>query len=1294
MSDKKFKLSKKNCIYAAAGAVLAGTFAAAAITAPSLLKSAFNPDKYSFDDTRSNGDVAYNTSSSSQGSSSDDGNDDETSAAGKPNDSKKADEDISDTDSSKQEDEQKPEGEQNKAPEEAERNQEYNNNGSSEEVSEKAGTDKGGYTLVNTGSTTNVAASRDSLAEYRGNASDNLVDMTDKEGVIVSSPEFTTPAPAVTPKPPEFSKEPETNTSTAPQTTKKPSATNRPQQTVRQTARPMAPSPTRIPTSGGGGGTHTSKPSESSKPQISDTPSATEVPSATEKPEPTAEVTAQPSKEPMPTPEPDVKPQDAIKENENNGNEVEVSKGGIGITNHHGGSGSISSGGATRIDFTKFTGDQSSVEYIQVSSTITSINFETDKLLFPNLKGYVVNENNKKYMSIDGVLYSKDGKTLYACPAKLDSITEYPESLETIYDGAFIGSQMNDIELPETVKAVGKKAFAEAAIGSLTLNSENVTLGGEVFYNGNENGLSVKKLVFKSLTPPEVESNDALKFKDPNTGLDKSGMVIEVPDSDNDKVYQDYVKAWGETIDGIYGSGMTSYLINTGTNAGRNYSFENNALYQRVNPIKAEETPEETANPEETAKPETPEETTAPDTEENKDGLILLYVAPSTKGAFTPRFNTEVIGEGAFEGCSEITSVNLPATVTELQDGCFKGLDKLTSIVVAGTVPAKVGENVWKDIDPDEVSIYVYPNSVQDYLDKWGTVINKALGEGSAEKIIKGASENYTYIDGALYAVSGDEKILVDAPHTNLDNFRIDSGTVEIAAGAFGSKYTYNYVVIPNSVNKINENAFTNTKIKILVMTAEEPPELPEGLDTSGIDEVYVPSGSLDKYKNAWGERFTSIEAPAVNYASEGHAVYGINEDGTYILFNLPIVASGSFTMLDTVKEIRERAMAECADIEEINFSVMIEKLGREAFINNTSLKSVDISRLTELKELSERAFYGNTSMTGMQLPVLAEVIGDEFAAENTSLETVNFDKLTKLTSIGKKAFYNDKSLKEVSLSSSRNLTQIGESAFENCESVTVARMPLNLEVMCSKLFKNASSLGRISFSSNLKEIGDEALYGTALKSLNFTYNEELKKIGEGAFANNTVMTSLQLPKNVTSVSARLAENNTSLETVVLSDKTEEIGDRAFAGCKELFEIDIPKTIKKIGEKVFEGCNKLAKIIIRAIEPAELGDEVFGTERDNLSIYVPDASYDEYISAWDKTLFNRADQIIKKLSLIEDEDTDETPEPTDNPITTPEPPSKPTMPPINPSIGPTVSPEGTSNPEATSSPEETSNPET
>ena len=1311
MADKKFKPTAKQGLYAAAGVVLVGSLAAAAITAPGVLNNSFEADKYSFNDARSNGNVAYNTSDSAGGGSQ--GSDDDEKNNKDSDKIKETEEHTGEADSPKQEEKKAPER-QNPDPVGAKRDPEKSSGGSSNDASRNIGRDENGYALVNSNLTTDVAASYDSNASKVAENTDNLVDMVREEK------RGTTPAPtAASPSAAPTARPRPTAAPATPTPARTPNAqpTQRPSEAAQRTA---APTPFVARGSGGSSGGGSEGGSATSAPggdQSTPAPQTTPAPAPTAAPTPeitkAPDPTPAPTRAPLPTAEPDKSQQDTIEGGDKSGTEIEVTKGEVGVTNRKSGSGSsMSSGGATRIDFTRFTGDQSDVEYIQVSSSVRSINFATDKLLFPNLKGYVVAEGNKYYQSIDGVIYSKDGKILYACPAQLESIDTYPEGLETVYDGAFMGSQMKELSLPSTVKTVGKSAFGEAAMGTVTFEGKELTLGEKAFFNSDDGGLSVKKLVFKTTDPPEVKDNNALMFKNPHTGLETSGMVIEVPDTEGDTALIDYIEAWGETIDGIYGSGMTSYLFNTPSNAGKNYSFENNSLYRRLSAeaqpeatAAPEETtapegtsaPEETSMPEETSAPEetsTPEETAKPSDETPKtDGYKLLYAAPSTKGEYTPLFGTVAIASGAFKGCDGITSLNLPSTIEELEDGCFEGLDSLNSIVVSGAVPAKVGENVWKDIDPDEVSIYVLPSARDDYMDSWGKAIDEALGEGTAEKVIKAASEQYIYIDGALYAVHEGGNVLVDAPHTDLDNFKVDESAVSIAAGAFGSKYKYSYVLIPSTVKTIDKDAFRSTTIGTLVMTAEEPPELPEGIDVSAVDTVWVPEASLDRYKEKWGDKFSEILAPAANYASESHAIYGVNTDGTYELMNVPVVYSGNFTMLDMVREIRERAMADCIDVTGIDFSVVIDTVGKEAFMGNTSLKSVDMSRLTALRELPEKAFYGNTAMTDMKLPELLEVIGDYMAAENTSLETVNFNKLTKLRSIGKYAFYNDTSLTQASLSTASSLREIGEGAFENATSLTTVRLPLNLTVLSDKLFKNASSLSRISFVSTLKEIGNETLYGTAIETLNFSYYEDLEKVGERAFAHNEAAKSLTVPDKLTMISAGLAEGNSALEKVSLSPDTTEIGDEAFKDCVSLESIDLPAALKKLGERVFEGCTSLTRVVVRAETPPEAGADAFGSKFENLKIYVPDDSYDSYVSAWDELLYNKAAVIIQKLSGSGSTDPERTPTPTEPPVPTVKP-IVPTLPPLKPDApNATQEPETTQVPDATQAPETTQEPE-
>lgn len=77
-----------------------------------------------------------------------------------------------------------------------------------------------------------------------------------------------------------------------------------------------------------------------------------------------------------------------------------------------------------------------------------------------NLKNIYVSDNNETYKDIDGVLYSKDGKTIVIFPATHGSDYEIPEGVTTIGDAAFLYAiDLNEVVIPDTVTTIGQSAF-------------------------------------------------------------------------------------------------------------------------------------------------------------------------------------------------------------------------------------------------------------------------------------------------------------------------------------------------------------------------------------------------------------------------------------------------------------------------------------------------------------------------------------------------------------------------------------------------------------------------------------------------------------------------------------------------------------------------------------------------------------------------------------------------------------------------------------------------------------------
>ncbi len=120
-------------------------------------------------------------------------------------------------------------------------------------------------------------------------------------------------------------------------------------------------------------------------------------------------------------------------------------------------------------------------------------------------------------------------------------------------------------------------------------------------------------------------------------------------------------------------------------------------------------------------------------------------------------------------------------------------------------------------------------------------------------------------------------------------------------------------------------------------------------------------------------------------------------------------------------------------------------------------------------------------------------------------------------------------------------------------------------------------------------------------------FPDELKVIGEEAFAGCHNIESIVLPESVIEIRAGAFFENTKLKEVKLNKNLEVIGEGAFLSCTNLKEIDIPEKVKEIPEMCFYGCGLERVELKENIET--VGDQAFWgneelKEADILSPYV------------------------------------------------------------------------------------------
>ena len=139
------------------------------------------------------------------------------------------------------------------------------------------------------------------------------------------------------------------------------------------------------------------------------------------------------------------------------------------------------------------------------------------------LTEYVVHPENQKYTSEDGVLYTKDKKTLVSCPVRKPGVYTVPEgvvtlaehafdssktgvilpsTLRTIGDGAFSSyNYLRGVVIPEGVTTIGPNTFAYAHIQFLSLPS---SLSPDTYNSLSLQTDNIQTLIINSPEPPAV----------------------------------------------------------------------------------------------------------------------------------------------------------------------------------------------------------------------------------------------------------------------------------------------------------------------------------------------------------------------------------------------------------------------------------------------------------------------------------------------------------------------------------------------------------------------------------------------------------------------------------------------------------------------------------------------------------------------------------------------------------------------------------------------------------------------
>lgn len=155
-----------------------------------------------------------------------------------------------------------------------------------------------------------------------------------------------------------------------------------------------------------------------------------------------------------------------------------------------------------------------------------------------------------------------------------------------------------------------------------------------------------------------------------------------------------------------------------------------------------------------------------------------------------------------------------------------------------------------------------------------------------------------------------------------------------------------------------------------------------------------------------------------------------------------------------------------------------------------------------------------------------------------------------------------------------------------------------------TEAFKSRSGMTSVSIPKTVTSIGDGAFF-YCIKLTSITLPVNLVSIGEGAFASCSGLTAIQIPESVTFIGTRAFDGCESLKTANLPVGLVSLGEKAFYGCKVLESaIVIPEGIDEIGNQTFYGCEKIPSVTI-GNNVAVIGDYAFKNCGSLTSVEVP-----------------------------------------------------------------------------------------
>ena len=546
------------------------------------------------------------------------------------------------------------------------------------------------------------------------------------------------------------------------------------------------------------------------------------------------------------------------------------------------------------------------------------------------------------------------------------------------------------------------------------------------------------------------------------------------------------------------------------------------------------------------------------------------------------------IGEYAFSDCRNLTDATILDGVTSIENRAFWGCSSLTSVTIPNSV-TNIGESAfWNCNKLTSVTIPDGVTSIEDHVFSSCYSLTSITIPNSVTSI-----GNYVF-DGC----------------GSLTSITIPDGVISIGNFAFSGCNELTSITIPDSVTSIGDSAFEECRILTSISIPDSVTSIGSSVfnDCFFLETISLSCKSTLKRSDFEGKsKFVSytphtlkkVEVKAETCTENGNKEYWTCEHcGKYFLSDdtNPETAKAvelSETVIPASHKLTKVEAKAPTCTEDGNKEYWTCEHCGKYFLsddaNPETAKAVEqsefiIPALNHKNAIIQNASEPTETAPGYSgdryCPDCDKVVEKGYTYWNEGNLTWKLYEDGTLTISGTGAMknydyndnpspvYNNSNVKKVVIED--GVTSIGNSAFNECISLTSITIP-----------DSVTSIGTYAFSG--------------CRSLtSITIPDSVTSIGAYAFQSCSNLTSITIPDSVTSIGASAFNSCSGLTSITIPDSVTSIGNFAFSYCISLTSITIPDSVTSIGSYAFYNCKNLTTISLScksSLKKSDFGDK-------------------------------------------------------------------------------------------------------